>query len=197
MGFTEEEITSLLDGGKFPLLLPEDAAVRLGITAPAVLKLAKSGKITYVRFSSRIIRFDLIDLLLYADPTALDRAEDERTRRALAKRLPYVTTFIYFMQTKQSRRVKVGIARDVKKRLKGIQNGNPETISVLHSFRGDRDVERALHHALRPWRLRGEWFSWSDPLKKAIGKLKAGGDLIDVVAELCEAADRLDKAGAR
>lgn len=67
-------------------------------------------------------------------------------------------TILYVIQRGDDGPIKVGISRNLKGRLGGLQNGNAEKLKVRRMFKM-RDVERVLHAELeRVSRLQGEWF---------------------------------------
>ncbi len=59
--------------------------------------------------------------------------------------------------------VKIGLAKDPKKRLRQLQTGNPQRLTLMHweevPEKQARAIERAFHAAFAPWRLHGEWFA--------------------------------------
>jgi hypothetical protein len=65
-------------------------------------------------------------------------------------------SFIYLVQA--GNRLKIGIARDIGKRISGMQSGNPEIIRLIGAFHGGRAEEQALHTQLSAYKIRGEWF---------------------------------------
>jgi len=80
-------------------------------------------------------------------------------------------------------RVKIGYAKDVKKRLAGLQIGNPVALKVWYSFPIEvhraRDLEMDLHRKFRHSRTIGEWFmihnvirEWVSEHKKRIQSVK-------------------------
>lgn len=58
--------------------------------------------------------------------------------------------------------IKVGIASDVRKRLRGLQTGAAYALHVMHQIEVDaahsRTLEKLIHKALKPHHMRGEWF---------------------------------------
>jgi hypothetical protein len=60
--------------------------------------------------------------------------------------------------------VKIGIACDVKNRLKTLQTGNPYPLTLIDSFEFDDAVrvESVLHRKYDHARMRGEWFKLTD-----------------------------------
>lgn len=70
--------------------------------------------------------------------------------------------FVYFVSDGSF--VKIGIADDLKKRMKGLQTGNPKPLSLLAvvptvSKDAARILEQKLHYAYSRYRACGEWFS--------------------------------------
>lgn len=62
--------------------------------------------------------------------------------------------------------VKVGLAKDVRKRIADLQVANPYPLQYVHShdfegFRYARLCEMAAHEMLKPWSHHGEWFATS------------------------------------
>jgi hypothetical protein len=58
------------------------------------------------------------------------------------------------------RHVKIGIARDVMKRLRGVQTGCPFKLRIVKQWNTGRaaEVEKAAHRILSNYRWTGEWF---------------------------------------
>lgn len=72
--------------------------------------------------------------------------------------------YIYVISDPHRRAVKVGYAKDPRKRLDSIQTGNATKLHVHHMFRTDclqdaRKVERRTHDHLIANALMGEWFA--------------------------------------
>lgn len=168
----------------YPMLLVEEAAQRLGMQPAALRRLAKDGAIAHLRLSDRLIRFDPVDVALYKDPGALDRAFDAQQLADDCERLSRVKTIVYIVQMVKAKHVKIGVANDMTKRLRGLQSGNPERLKVVHTLAGDYTDEKHLHGALAAWRLSGEWFVWREPVKLAVALLKEGRTALEVAREL-------------
>jgi hypothetical protein len=66
--------------------------------------------------------------------------------------------FVYVVQAEGDKPIKVGRAVDVRKRIAGLQTGNPRPLRLLHVLPGGAELEWQLHHRLRGFRLVGEWF---------------------------------------
>lgn len=69
----------------------------------------------------------------------------------------HIRTKIYVVQVITGP-IKVGIARDVHHRLKGMRASNPYDAMLIHAVPGTLKDERALHDKLQRARLSGEWF---------------------------------------
>ena len=72
--------------------------------------------------------------------------------------------FIYVIGSDENRQ-KIGFSKDVNKRLKTLQTGNPQVLKI-HYFEEvpddrARKLERKLHKELNHLRLKGEWFDIS------------------------------------
>lgn len=71
-------------------------------------------------------------------------------------------------------RVKIGFTCRPEKRLKDLQKGDMETLSVIAIIDGSRFLEKTLHHILQPHRLRGEWFADCAEVRAEIDSAIAG-----------------------
>lgn len=66
---------------------------------------------------------------------------------------------IYFIQAETSLFIKIGYTGgEADGRLKALQTGNPEPLTVLGTMLGDQDAERAMHTRFAHARMVGEWF---------------------------------------
>ncbi len=69
------------------------------------------------------------------------------------------TGIIYLIQGERTKLTKVGFtATNPLRRLKELQTGSPDVLSLLGWFYGSYDVERSLHILLEPFNSHGEWF---------------------------------------
>lgn len=77
--------------------------------------------------------------------------------------------FVYFMLC-DGAAVKIGIAKDVAKRLHGIQCGNPKPVVLLAYYwvASPKDEEAGLHDRFVREHIRGEWFKRSAQLDELI-----------------------------
>lgn len=72
--------------------------------------------------------------------------------------------FIYVIGNNEKRQ-KIGFSKDVNKRLKSLQTGNPEKL-ILHHYveipeNRVRIIEKKIHTELSYKRISGEWFNLS------------------------------------
>lgn len=69
-----------------------------------------------------------------------------------------ITGYIYFIQMENVGAIKIGITRDVNRRLIALQTSSPYPLHILCFFPGNEEMERELHIAFDDLRLSGEWF---------------------------------------
>jgi len=89
---------------------------------------------------------------------------------------------IYFAQSGTDGPVKIGCADDIRKRMRALQTGNPDGITLLAVIPGGLPEERKLHLQFAHLRQRGEWFIASPALRRFI----AGQELISGYEDLME-----------
>jgi hypothetical protein len=67
---------------------------------------------------------------------------------------------VYFVEMEGSKAIKIGFtaADDVAQRMRQLQTGQPNKLSLLGSIAGDQDAERSLHAIFAAYRVSGEWF---------------------------------------
>lgn len=82
-----------------------------------------------------------------------------------------VRSHVYFIGCGTA--VKIGIAKDVGKRLAGIQTHCPFLVSVLAICEGGRKQEREYHRRFAAHRLHGEWFSPTPEILAEIDRLNS------------------------
>jgi hypothetical protein len=66
--------------------------------------------------------------------------------------------YIYFIQGQATKLIKIGFAKDVKRRVKTLQTGSPDKLVILHSFAASRWNEKEIHFELGQHKSHGEWF---------------------------------------
>lgn len=94
-----------------------------------------------------------------------DRDRDE----ALAE-FPEEVRDLYFVLATETRRIKIGVAKDVRSRLHGMQTGSAEPLVLLGTIKTDDPwtFEAELHECWDCIRVRGEWFEAHPDLLKFI-----------------------------
>lgn len=89
--------------------------------------------------------------------------------------------YVYVVDQADGTYVKIGVARDLPKRLRGLRCGNPQELAVhftiLFPTRAEAErVERVAHGLLKGRRAAGEWFSCpAKDAKAAVLRASAGG----------------------
>ena len=77
--------------------------------------------------------------------------------------------YIYFIQAGDNGSIKIGYtASDVESRLKTLQTGNPNVLSIIGTIPANKYEEKQTHHYFKHLRLNGEWFKPSDEITKYI-----------------------------
>jgi len=72
--------------------------------------------------------------------------------------------------------IKIGVSKDVEKRIASLKNGSPVPLTLLGYIQGSRALEAELHERFADIRDHGEWFQATDVLRQYI----AEADLIDI-----------------
>ena len=69
--------------------------------------------------------------------------------------------YIYLIKNKDTGHMKIGIAKDIKQRLKALQTGSVSELEVLSLIYSETPytLEKNLHNRFASKRLRGEWFN--------------------------------------
>lgn len=85
---------------------------------------------------------------------------DERDRDIVTSPVCWV----YFVQQGDRGSIKIGVADNIERRIKGLQTGSPHKLNLLARIGcGGRkqayDLENQLHRRFSSYRLEGEWFA--------------------------------------
>lgn len=78
---------------------------------------------------------------------------------------------IYFIKSGDNGPVKIGYAVNITDRMEQLQTANPEKLEVILSLPGTFHKEKEIHEQFKHNRLRGEWFEYSDDLKRYIDEV--------------------------
>jgi hypothetical protein len=80
--------------------------------------------------------------------------------------------FVYFIHS-ESGGIKIGMAQDIDKRLRGLQTAHPAKLTLMASCLGGQPVEREYHKRFAEHRLHGEWFSPAPEILAEIDRLSS------------------------
>ena len=71
--------------------------------------------------------------------------------------------YIYIIRHGDTNMFKIGHSINAKERLRDLQIGNPVTLKLMTTFQFNdaKRMEQRIHHLLRKYHLRGEWFHCS------------------------------------
>lgn len=85
---------------------------------------------------------------------------------------------VYFVEALSSGLIKIGVARDAQARLRTLQTGSPEKLSLVAVIRTHdaSGLERALHAEFRSARSHGEWFH---PVSGLLDFIVANGSTVE------------------
>ena len=72
--------------------------------------------------------------------------------------------YVYFAQMHRVGPIKIGFARNVKKRIGHLQTHSPFEIVLIHKTPSTVKEEKQVHEKFSKWRIRGEWFHPSDEI---------------------------------
>jgi len=75
---------------------------------------------------------------------------------------------IYFIGNREIKKVKIGYAKNIIRRLKSISAHSPVEVEILGFMKGDVNGEHAIHRHFKEFRLHKEWFELSSPIEKFI-----------------------------
>lgn len=64
---------------------------------------------------------------------------------------------VYFIQGGNA--IKIGFSADLDGRIRSLNVGSPVVLTLIGSVEAGVSFERALHHKLKQYRIKGEWFS--------------------------------------
>jgi hypothetical protein len=98
---------------------------------------------------------------------------------------------VYIVAAQETGRVKIGRAKDVRKRLGALRGSSPVDLDLLGTLPGGAAVEAYLHASFASQRLHGEWFELTTEIAAVaetgklppatvgiqLAKLKADGEL--------------------
>ena len=66
---------------------------------------------------------------------------------------------VYFVQNTETKKIKIGITKNLKSRLSALQTSTAEKLEVIGTMSGGEPLEKELHERFAADRLSGEWFN--------------------------------------
>ena len=81
---------------------------------------------------------------------------------------------LYFILDTQSNSIKIGVSKDVKRRLSQLQTSNASPLLLVGRMQNRIGLEKNLHEKFKKYRLKGEWFSTNASLIEYISELGGG-----------------------
>ena len=72
--------------------------------------------------------------------------------------------FVYFVAAHDLGLVKIGWAKDVKRRILSMQSGSPVDLCLIHAFAGVPMDEARMHGQFAHLRVKREWFRLTDEI---------------------------------
>lgn len=68
--------------------------------------------------------------------------------------------FVYLIRCEENNYYKIGVTKNIQRRLKQIQTGTPDKIYLVEKYESDYStkIERALHNFLAHYHRNNEWF---------------------------------------
>ncbi len=91
--------------------------------------------------------------------------------------------------------VKIGVAKDVLRRLKSMNVSSPHDLTLLRTFDGSHLIEKWLHERFAQYRLKGEWFRFTPEMMSVEIAEKAETELMKDVVQLREAGKTFKEIG--
>jgi hypothetical protein len=96
----------------------------------------------------------------------------QRTAKKPPNSSPRKTGCVYFIAAPELRRVKIGYARDLPRRLSALQVSSPCPLVLVAAVATDdpAGLERKLHKRFAHLRIQGEWFGLTDELDEEMSR---------------------------
>lgn len=80
---------------------------------------------------------------------------------------------VYFIEAANVAMVKIGIAKNVEKRLVDLQTASPVKLRIIATLPGGMKLEKELHRQFGHLRSHGEWFHLTDEILTYIDRSKS------------------------
>lgn len=75
---------------------------------------------------------------------------------------------IYFILNEENQHIKIGYSVNPLKRIKALQTGNSYNLEILTVIEGDISMEKLLHKKFKNYKIKNEWFQFSEEIKEFI-----------------------------
>lgn len=75
---------------------------------------------------------------------------------------------IYAIHIRSLNYLKIGITNNLQRRLCALRTGSPVELRVIGNWPGDPADEKMLHRGLSQWQVKGEWFQYSDEVRRIV-----------------------------
>ena len=72
---------------------------------------------------------------------------------------------VYLAKLKGENKCKIGYSANPNSRISNMQTGSPSLVYLLSVMDGDKEFEKSLHFKFKDYRIKGEWFIYSDEIK--------------------------------
>jgi predicted GIY-YIG superfamily endonuclease len=91
-------------------------------------------------------------------------------------KLAHQAHFVYFILNEDSNAIKIGIAKNLARRMMSLQTSSPAKLKLIKSIqvtvgKEALELEQSLHNKFREIRLAGEWFKAETYLLEYISQL--------------------------
>lgn len=120
-----------------------------------------AGLVRHIRLGPRTVRYRAAHIRPEQIPCPVVTHAPKKPRLPTAE-------WVYFIAAGERGPIKIGIATDVRSRMRSHQCSNPTELLLLRAVPGGRWLEACLHEWFAPWRIRGEWFAPCAPLLRLI-----------------------------
>ena len=109
------------------------------------------------------------------DGAALDEVRALKRKLRKVERQAFGGSQVYVIKRKGARLVKIGVTRQLERRMRALATGAGAELELLVAFPGEREDEQVLHDRFAAYRKRGEWFEYAGPVERWVKEMRAGG----------------------
>lgn len=106
---------------------------------------------------------------------SLDEARAVKRKLRTVERKAFGGSQVYVIKRKGARLVKIGVTRQLERRMRALATGAGAELELLVAFPGERGDEQMLHDRFAAYRKRGEWFEYAGPVERWVKEMRAGG----------------------